>query len=479
MLDHDTRVAILRLAKEGHTKRAIARAVGVSRDGVHGVLNSGTAEIPRTPRQSKLDAYLEEIRALHAAVGGNLIRVHEELQAQGVNVPYSTLTDFCRREGIGQQPAKAAGSYSFAPGEEEQHDTSPHPAIISQQRQIVQSASLVLCFSRMIFAQAYPIWNRFWAKVFLTEALLYFGGSAHRMMVDNSSVILARGSGKNAVFAPEMEAFARRFGFGFSAHAVGDANRSARVERPFHYIETNFYAGREFADLSDLNAQLRAWCDRANHSYKRHLRSRPVDLFVVERAAMVGLPPYVPEVYQLHRRAVDVQGHVHLHTNRYSAPEDLVSREVEVRETKDKVRIFDGPRLVCEHDRLAESMHKIATLPEHRRPRGHGCERSPLEIAEEKVLRGAGSELGQMVDALKKRDGGRAARALKRLHQLLLDYPEACLREAVAEALRYQMLDLQRLERMVLRRVGQEIFRIGACDPPPVAITDNEDHDNE
>ncbi|MBI2201910.1 MAG: glycosyltransferase family 39 protein, partial [Armatimonadetes bacterium] len=48
-------------------------------------------------------------------------------------------TDFCRREGIGQQPAKAAGSYSFAPGEEEQHDTSAHPAIISKQRQIVQT----------------------------------------------------------------------------------------------------------------------------------------------------------------------------------------------------------------------------------------------------------------------------------------------------------------------------------------------------
>jgi hypothetical protein len=46
-------------------------------------------------------------------------------------------------------------------------------------------------------------------------------------------VILARGSGKNAVVAPEMEAFGKRFGFLFVAHAVGDANRSARVERPF------------------------------------------------------------------------------------------------------------------------------------------------------------------------------------------------------------------------------------------------------
>jgi hypothetical protein len=31
---------------------------------------------------------------------------------------------------------------------------------------------------------------------------------------------------------PEMKAFADRLGFRFVAHAIGDANRSARVERP-------------------------------------------------------------------------------------------------------------------------------------------------------------------------------------------------------------------------------------------------------
>ena len=44
---------------------------------------------------------------------------------------------------------------------------------------------------------------------------------------------------------PEMAAFAERFGFTFAAHEKGDANRSARVERPFDYIENNFLAGRD------------------------------------------------------------------------------------------------------------------------------------------------------------------------------------------------------------------------------------------
>ena len=68
-------------------------------------------------------------------------------------------------------------------------------------------------------------------------------------MIDNTHVVVLRGTGSEMVPVPEMEAFAERFGFRFVAHEKGDANRSARVERPFRFIEHNFLAGRTFADL--------------------------------------------------------------------------------------------------------------------------------------------------------------------------------------------------------------------------------------
>jgi len=51
-------------------------------------------------------------------------------------------------------------------------------------------------------------------------------------MIDNTHVVVAAGTGARMVPAPEMTAFAERFGFVFRAHEKGDANRSARVERP-------------------------------------------------------------------------------------------------------------------------------------------------------------------------------------------------------------------------------------------------------
>lgn len=55
-------------------------------------------------------------------------------------------------------------------------------------------------------------------------------------------LVVAHGTGKRAVIAPEMEAFGSRLGFVFVAHEKGDANRSAHVERQFDHIENNFYA---------------------------------------------------------------------------------------------------------------------------------------------------------------------------------------------------------------------------------------------
>ena len=100
----------------------------------------------------------------------------------------------------------------------------------------------------MRFIQMYPRFTRFECKVFLTDALVYFDGACEWCMIDNTHVVVLSGTGKEMIPVPEMEAFAERFGFRFVAHERGDANRTARVERPFSFIENNFLAGRTFAN---------------------------------------------------------------------------------------------------------------------------------------------------------------------------------------------------------------------------------------
>jgi len=385
------------------------------------------------------------------------VRVHEELTASGAVLSYPALTAFCRRHGIGQAAPVPAGQYHFEPGEEMQHDTSPHELELAGKKRKVQTASAVLCYSRMLFFQCYPSFQRLDCKVFLTEALRYFSGTPARVMIDNTHVVVLRGAGREMIPVPEMVAFAERFGFQFVAHEIGDANRSARVERPFAFIENNFLAGRTFSSWEDLNQQARQWCDKVNSTYKKHLRAVPRELFAVERLRLKPLPAWIPEPYRLHQRLVDIEGYVALHTNRYSVPLDWIGRRVEVRETKDQIEIQLDARPLVRHRRLAETEHQRILLAEHRPPRGQGLPR-PDPHPEEKAILAAVPEMAEYVAALKRRSRKVLTLVLRQLWRLVREYPRPPLLAAVEEAARYGLYDLDRLERMILRRVAREYF---------------------
>lgn len=456
MLDQSLRETILELFKKDVPKRHIARLLKISRNTVGKVIEAQTAKPPKIIRPEKIERHRDEILDLYSTCRGNLVRVHEELQAQGARFSYSALTAFCRRHGITAKPKTPAGRYHFEPGEEMQHDTSPHTAEIAGVKRSVQTAAVVLCYSHMLFFQCYPRFRRFECKLFLTEALRYFQGAPAVAMIDNTHVIVQRGTGREMVPVPEMESFAERFGFCFRAHAIGDANRSGRVERPFHYIENNFFAGRSFADWNDLNAQARLWCEEKNRSYKRHLRACPIELYAQEQAHLKPLPVWIPEPYELHQRIVDVHAYVTMDTNRYSVPADWIARQVQVRITAQQLIITLAHQEAVTHTRHLVPEQKWITLPEHRHDRRRKKASDPP--AELKSIRRQAPELNGFIDAMRKRCKKPFVLALRQLKRMLDEYPRTPLLDAVQEAHRYGLYDLDRVETMILQRIDRDFF---------------------
>jgi hypothetical protein len=274
MLDEATRTAILKLHEQGHGTRRIAHALEVARATVRQVIDNGSAAVPLLVRAELAEPWREQILELYARYQGHLGRVHEALTQAGAAVSYPALTAFCRKHGIGRAPPPPAGHYTYIQGQEMQHDTSPHYAQIGGILTAVQTASLVLCYSRMIFFQHYPRFTRFECKAFLAQGIAYFNASAATCMIDNSHVVVAAGSGADMIPAPEMVAFAERYGFVFKAHEKGDANRSARVEAPFYRIQSGFLAGETFTDWTDLNHRARETCETWNVKFSSLCRYR-------------------------------------------------------------------------------------------------------------------------------------------------------------------------------------------------------------
>ena len=88
MLDQGLRTAILSLQAKGHGIRQIARALQISRGTVRTVLKAGSATVPRIERAEKAEPYRDQILEWVDRCRGNLVRVHEELVAQGVTISY-------------------------------------------------------------------------------------------------------------------------------------------------------------------------------------------------------------------------------------------------------------------------------------------------------------------------------------------------------------------------------------------------------
>jgi hypothetical protein len=282
-------------------------------------------------------------------------------------------------------------------------------------------------------------------------------------VIDNTSVLLAAGSGADAIIAPEMLAFARTLGFRFRAHRVGHPDRKGRIERPFAYIENNFLVARDFADFDDLNRQAVTWCrDVANQKPRRALGMSPEAAYLIEKPHLKPLPEALPPVYELLERVVDLHGYVSVDTNRYSVPERYVGKSVAVYKLPAEVHICRKDFTIAVHRRLIGQRTARSTLPDHhsipvRENRG--------TAREETLLSGYHPSLDRYVAALRQRGGnGWGRRALRRLIGMKRTYPAGPFIAAIEQALQYGLFDLGRLETLILKQVAGEFFALDAED---------------
>ena len=461
MTPTEIRAAVRSLQAQGRSLREISRLLALSRNTVRRILRE---PLGKTAAAAPCDdATLERLKAAFTRARGNVVRVRELLADDGLEVPYSTLTRWTRETDL-RGPPRRAGEYDFVPGQEMQHDTSPHRVTLAPTGKPVtlQCAGLVLAYSRRLFIQYYPRFTRFEAKAFLLEAVRFMAGACTVCIIDNTSTLLAAGAGADAVVAPEMAAFARTLGFRFRAHRVGNPDRKGRIERPFAYVETNFLVGRSFADVDDLNRQALGWCqDVANRKPKRALGMSPDAAYLIEQPHLVPLPDVLPPVYELLERVVDLHGYVSVDTNRYSVPERYVGKSVAVTKLPAEIQVRRKDTTIAVHRRLIGQRDARNILPGHHTipvRQGRGT------AAEEALLGGHHPSLDRYAAALRQRGSGGNRRALRRLIEMKRTYPAGPFIAAIEQALRYGLFDLGRLEDLVLKQVAGDFFALAATE---------------
>ena len=154
MIPYEIREAIRALHQQGRAIREISRALKVSRNTVRRVLRQKPAKASRAPAPDPV--LMEVLPALYRRCKSNGVRIREVLKDEyDIEIAYSTLTSLLREQQL-REPKRRSGLYTFEPGEEMQHDTSPHRLELGGKRLTAQCASLILAYSRLAGRRGAP-----------------------------------------------------------------------------------------------------------------------------------------------------------------------------------------------------------------------------------------------------------------------------------------------------------------------------------
>lgn len=465
MIDSEKRKAIFLLHEEGMSVRQIARQLHVARNTVRAIV-AERGETPTTVRKDKIQMDPELLERLYRECDGFVQRVHEKLtEEEKIEVKYSTLTRMLRELGISGQQKARCDRVPDEPGAEMQHDTSPYTVTLGGERAKVVASVLYLRYSKRRYLKFYRFFNRFMMKCFFHEALMYWGYAAPICVIDNTNLARLRGTGRNAVIVPEMAAFARQYGFEFLCHEIGHSNRKAGEERSFWTIETNFFPGRSFASLEDMNEQGFDWStERLYH--RPHSKSRlvPAKAFEHERAFLVELPPHLPAPYQWHGRITDQYGFAAFGGNYYWVPgNDRI--DINLLEYSEHIKIYRGRELLAEY-RLPESSVKDQLFsPEDRpKPQHQPKSRRQRTPEEEMRLRAFGEVVGAWLDFALEPSGIARHRVIRELFRLSKQMTAELFVRSVARALKYGIRSVETVRRIALMHLSEGVGTLPTAD---------------
>jgi transposase len=290
--------------------------------------------------------------------GLTAVKVGELLARKGVVVPQRTLHRYAKEVcGHGRDQKATVRVADGEPGSELQVDFGYLGLVFdpeSNRQRRCHALVFCACYSRHCF-----VWLTFSQN---TEAVIsgfeaawrFFGGVFRIVIPDNLKAIVTVADATDPRFNQAFVEYAQARGFVIDPARVRRPQDKPRVERMVPFVRNSFFAGESFLDLADAQGRAEEWCrERAGMRIHRATRCRPAEVFALEEAERLGLPPVEPYDLPLYARAkVHRDHHIEVGRALYSVPGDLIGVQVEVRADRSVVKIFSKDRLVKVHTRV-------------------------------------------------------------------------------------------------------------------------------
>jgi transposase len=362
------------LKREGLSVRAISRLTGYDRKTISRYLLVPTCRPGYGPRRvpvSKLEPFKPYLKDRLKAGVWNAQVLLRELRERNYSGGYSILTDWLRpqrREAL----SVAVRRFETPPGKQAQVDWG-HLGSITEDGEAHQmwAFTITLGYSRRMRAEAATD-QKLGTLLRMHEAAFQdWGAVPEEILYDRMKTIWSGTDERgeivwNAVFLD----FARYWGFTPRLCRPYRPQTKGKVESGVKYIRRNFLCGlqgREPANITDLNAQLRHWvAEVANQrvhgtTHEQVLVRWDEDQFAMQ-PVLNGRPPY--PYMDDEQRKVARDAYVSWRGSLYSVPWLYAGKEVWVRERGGYVEVRYGAERIAVHAQAVRH-HQVVTLSEH------------------------------------------------------------------------------------------------------------------
>ncbi|MEL6424693.1 MAG: IS21 family transposase [Pseudomonadota bacterium] len=400
-------VVIHDLKRQGLGVSAIARLTGLDRKTVRKYLESGLeppAYSPRTPRDRIIEPFADYLRARLAAFPDlTAKRLMREIRERGYEGGYTSVKDFVRET----RPAKETRferRFETPPGRQAQVDFAEFAVDFTDEPGVVRKVWL---FS-MVLGHSRWLWGRYCASQNLQTVMRChiaafgaMGGAPEEVLYDRmKTAVIGETSDGVVTYNASLVSLLDHYGAAPRACQPYRAKTKGKVERPFRYIRQDFFLGRTFRNLDDLNAQFGAWCADIANSRVHATTLRIIDeALAEERPALKPLPAIPYSAVLTIERRVTKDGMISVGGNHYSVPDTTRRRTLEVQHHVTELRIFENGAEIARHP-VIEGKNRRWIDPTHRKappirapkPKAPvGVQRRPLDFYEAVGQRLAGA----------------------------------------------------------------------------------------
>jgi len=480
-MNEQTRNDIIHRSQMGQSMRSIARTLGISRYAVKQVIDqvqqARQGKEPAAPRSRKsplLDPFDETIRGLLARYPRiTATRMLEELRREGYQGSYTILRQRLRQLRV-RPDQKPVVRFETEPGRQAQMDWAVYTIDFSGEgRRRVNLFSYVLGYSRRQYLR-FTDSQDFEATIREhVRAFEHLGGVASECLYDNMKTVVDRIEDDEPVYNARFLSFATHYGFRPRACKVRRPQTKGKVERPFHYVETNLLNGRTFTSLEHLNETTAWWLEHvADVRVHRETKKTPRAAHEEELPHLLPLPEHAYDTARVVYRVVNVEGLVSYQNNGYSVPWRLIGQTLPLRITEDELIVYDGP---------LNEVARHCLLPRDRRgERRVDASHRPADNRREQMeqLRQRFEELGDVARRFFEglvQSPSQVRNQAKKTLALLSLYHRRDLLAAMERAVRYRAFSWKSLERILAVRARPKTGAESLSDsfPPPTLLDDD------